>query len=257
MSRNLWFALGFAAAWLVVAALLLLPIVNTEAARSWLEPIGRPTATAAQPTHMSQPDPTPSSQPTPEVSGLSWLFQGSMAGACERLEIDAAKAAHYAPCDQGPRLAPLTEPELRTFADAVSQFAPFAYAVQRDQGRVGVVRLTFAGQGRTPATVDQQAELARWAEGVYTRLYQQELRANLVAQARLLLAATSEQPIDEIEVVAASPETWPDACLGIVTAGVDCAQVVTPGYRIRLAVAGTTYELHTDLRGTVRLAPAP
>lgn len=43
---------------------------------------------------------------------------------------------------------------------------------------------------------------------------------------------------------------WSDACLGIRTAGIMCAQVITPGYRIRLAVGGRTFELHTNQSGS-------
>ncbi|NLE75669.1 MAG: hypothetical protein GX605_02805 [Chloroflexi bacterium] len=264
MSRNLWFALGFAAAWLVVAALLVLPATHTEAARAWLEGPGRPTVPAAPlptatPT-LEEPGTTETAAPQPTATwlaapGLAWTSQGRVAGACARLEIDPRREARYAPCGQGLRLALLTEPELRAYARWVEQLAPFVYAVQRDTGQVGMIRLSFTGQGPTQASVDEQAALAAWAEAVYTRLYEQEVAEDLVAQARLLLAGTLEQPIEAIETVSVAAETWPDACLGLAQVGVDCAAVSTPGYRIRLAVAGVQYEVHTDLRGTVRLMP--
>ena len=38
---------------------------------------------------------------------------------------------------------------------------------------------------------------------------------------------------------------WPNACLGVEKAGVACAEVITPGFRILLVVNGATYEYHT------------
>lgn len=43
---------------------------------------------------------------------------------------------------------------------------------------------------------------------------------------------------------------WSDACLGIRNAGVVCAQVITPGYRITLSAGGKTFELHTNQSGS-------
>ena len=43
---------------------------------------------------------------------------------------------------------------------------------------------------------------------------------------------------------------WSDACLGIHTVGTMCAQVITPGYRIRLTVGGRIFELHTNQNGS-------
>jgi hypothetical protein len=47
--------------------------------------------------------------------------------------------------------------------------------------------------------------------------------------------------------------TWNDSCLGCPQTGENCAQVVTPGYRIVLRVSDATYEYHTDLGGRATL----
>lgn len=49
--------------------------------------------------------------------------------------------------------------------------------------------------------------------------------------------------ITQVEVV---PVNWPDACLGLPTLGEMCAQVVTPGFRVRVLVGEVAYEFHTD-----------
>lgn len=53
-------------------------------------------------------------------------------------------------------------------------------------------------------------------------------------------------PVDEIVLVKSEAVTWSDACLGIHTPGVACADVITPGYLILLSAQGNTYEYHTD-----------
>jgi hypothetical protein len=54
-----------------------------------------------------------------------------------------------------------------------------------------------------------------------------------------------------VEVMAYEAAEWPDACLGLPDPGEACAEVITPGWRIRLRAAGDEYEVHTDTLGTV------
>ncbi len=56
---------------------------------------------------------------------------------------------------------------------------------------------------------------------------------------------------EEVGVVSATPETWPDASLGCPQPDMLYAQVVTPGFRVIVEVAGEQIEFHTDERGTV------
>lgn len=56
---------------------------------------------------------------------------------------------------------------------------------------------------------------------------------------------------DLIGLVSAELVDWPDACLGIQTPGVMCAQVITPGYKVVLSANGVEYEFHTNETGDV------
>ena len=49
--------------------------------------------------------------------------------------------------------------------------------------------------------------------------------------------------ITQVEVVSID---WPDTCLGLPALGEMCAQVVTPGYRVRVQMGEVIYEFHTD-----------
>jgi hypothetical protein len=50
------------------------------------------------------------------------------------------------------------------------------------------------------------------------------------------------------QVASVTAVDWPDACLGVRSARMACAQVVTPGYRVVLRQGGRTLEYHTDRR---------
>jgi len=56
-----------------------------------------------------------------------------------------------------------------------------------------------------------------------------------------------------ISYISSEQLDWPDGCMGITRVGYMCAMVVTPGYRIIIAVNGLTVELHTNLDGSVVL----
>jgi hypothetical protein len=49
-----------------------------------------------------------------------------------------------------------------------------------------------------------------------------------------------------ISLVDVTPVDWPDSCLGLPAMEEMCAQVVTPGYRVRVQEGGMIYEFHTD-----------
>jgi hypothetical protein len=72
------------------------------------------------------------------------------------------------------------------------------------------------------------------------------------------LAQQLQLDLDQIEIVSVEEVEWPDACLGVYTADMMCAQVITPGYRVVLAVDGQQYEYHTNSDGSfVQLFSAP
>lgn len=78
------------------------------------------------------------------------------------------------------------------------------------------------------------------------------------ALVRQILAQQLQLGLDEIEIVSVEQVEWPDACLGVYTADMMCAQVITPGYRVILEVDGEQYEYHTNIDGSfVQLASAP
>jgi len=54
---------------------------------------------------------------------------------------------------------------------------------------------------------------------------------------------------EAISVVEAVQLDWPDGSLGCAAPHTAVIQVVTPGYRARLAANGQTYAYHSDLRG--------
>jgi hypothetical protein len=73
-----------------------------------------------------------------------------------------------------------------------------------------------------------------------------KLPEDVEATVKEALSAQTGVPVEEIEVVAVQEQEWPDACLGLAEEGEVCAQVITPGWKIKLRAEGETYTLHTD-----------
>lgn len=68
----------------------------------------------------------------------------------------------------------------------------------------------------------------------------------MAAAAAFDLARRQDVPVEQIEIVDVQPSEWPDTGLGCPAEGYDYAQVITPGYEIKLGVEGTLYTYHTD-----------
>lgn len=52
-----------------------------------------------------------------------------------------------------------------------------------------------------------------------------------------------------VAVVQALPVYWSNACLGVTSPGLVCAEVITPGFRIVLEAQGAKYEFHANQDG--------
>jgi len=64
------------------------------------------------------------------------------------------------------------------------------------------------------------------------------------------LEALDGPPASEFfDVIEVRAVDWPNACLGVETPGIACAQVITPGYVVRLDTGFLAYEFHTDTSG--------
>jgi hypothetical protein len=72
-----------------------------------------------------------------------------------------------------------------------------------------------------------------------------------VTAARQTLAAGLGINPNRLTTVSVENVYWPDACLGIPQPGRTCAQVVTYGLRVILAVDNQFYEVHTNENGSV------
>ena len=80
---------------------------------------------------------------------------------------------------------------------------------------------------------------------------QQGVRGAPTQAARAALAEQLGLPVESIEVRSVQAVEWPDASLGCAEPGMMYAQVITPGYLIRLDAGGKVYEVHSDLQRAV------
>lgn len=62
-------------------------------------------------------------------------------------------------------------------------------------------------------------------------------------------ASQNNLEVAAIKLISTQLVDWPDGCLGVVTPGMACIEVITPGYLILLDVNGTSVELHSTLSG--------
>ena len=74
--------------------------------------------------------------------------------------------------------------------------------------------------------------------------------------ARDAVAAETGAAAEALTTLRAVLVTWNDACLGIVTPDLACAQVLTPGWVVWVGHAGAAYRVHTNHDGSAsRVAP--
>ncbi len=75
--------------------------------------------------------------------------------------------------------------------------------------------------------------------------------SELVDEARNGVAQQAGIPAPQVSVVSVQMVEWPDMSLGCPEPGMAYAQIVTPGYLIKLSAGGQTYEYHSDRDSTV------
>jgi hypothetical protein len=91
-----------------------------------------------------------------------------------------------------------------------------------------------------PLPIPANADLETLIEGAKADLAQ-----------RLSVQATQIKALETKEVV------WPDTSLGCPQPGIAYAQILTPGYLIRLAYSGNEFEYHIDVHGNTSYCENP
>jgi hypothetical protein len=74
---------------------------------------------------------------------------------------------------------------------------------------------------------------------------------NLINKAIADLAQRLTVPVNDIVLLEATSVVWPDGSLGCPQEGMQYAQVLTPGYLIRLKSGDQEYEYHSSKESTV------
>ena len=65
--------------------------------------------------------------------------------------------------------------------------------------------------------------------------------------------AASDLGVSEslVTIMKSEPKEWPDACLGLVGLEEMCAQVITPGFEVKVEVQGKLYTYRTNIDGSI------
>ncbi len=77
----------------------------------------------------------------------------------------------------------------------------------------------------------------------------------LIELARRELAKRLNEVDEAIDLIDVEAVEWPNTAMGCPKPGEMYAQVVTPGYRIRLRVRDQIYQVHVSKRGQIRFCP--
>jgi hypothetical protein len=76
-----------------------------------------------------------------------------------------------------------------------------------------------------------------------------------VEAARLKLAQQLGVDAGALILREVTDQEWNDACLGLAQPGEMCAQVIVPGYLVVFEVDGRSYDIRTDINGTIVRLP--
>ncbi len=105
----------------------------------------------------------------------------------------------------------------------------------------GAPQAPAAQPGQSPAVQPTGTPLVSLPEGA----------EELVQTARVALAKRLQQADEAIGLIDVEPAKWPTSAMGCPQANQMYAQVVTPGYIIRLRAGGNVYEVHVSESGQV------
>ena len=76
-----------------------------------------------------------------------------------------------------------------------------------------------------------------------------ELPADVETAVKQAVSGTTGVDAEEIEIIAMTEAEWPNACLGLAEEDELCAEVITPGYEVRVRAGDEEYVVRTDLQG--------
>ena len=119
-----------------------------------------------------------------------------------------------------------------------------------DGGRETPSTEPTAGASPLSPRATPSPEISQQAESpVATPAQGSEGPAEAVEAAKARLVSELDIPTEEIEVVSVESVEWSDTSLGCPEPGQLYAQVITPGYRIKLRAGDRVHEVHTDRSG--------
>ena len=189
---------------------------------------------------------------------LDWHREGGIAGFCDEVTVYLTGDYLVNNCKNPPatsvatpepslplHLSPVQLEQLYGWVDSLATFE-YAYTDPAVSDAM-TTRFAFSGNGKQAATEEDIQAINAFASSLLVQAAYPP--AALAAEGAL--ASLLGIPVSEITIVSATPEEWPDSCLGIETPGIMCAQVITPGYLVELEADGVQYAYHTDQTGAI------
>jgi len=192
---------------------------------------------------------------------LDWHREGGIAGFCDEVTVYLTGDYYVANCKTPtPTSAPTTRPSLPLHLDPdqlvqlytwYDNLATFDYSYTDPAPTDAMTtRFSFNGRGKQPATDEDIQAINDFASSLVV----QAAYPPAALAAEQALSDSLGIPVSEITIASVTAEEWSDACLGVQTPGIMCAQVITPGYLVELEANGAQYTYHTDQTGGIVVA---
>ncbi len=228
---------------------------------------GGQTASPAAPTTTTQI--TTQNVTLPEGQILQWKREGGLAGFCDQITVYDDDRAIATACEAGLNaergrrvLSSDQSQQVRRWRDVFASFE----ADWSDQAALGLlqVHVVFIGQGTAKPTSSDVDAIQTFAAALLTEAtvpadslipFPDESAAYAAAAHRL--ARQLGVQTESMKKVSVSSREWPDRCLGLNEPGESCAQIITPGYEVKIAVGTDSYTCRTNADGSIARCLGP
>ncbi len=86
---------------------------------------------------------------------------------------------------------------------------------------------------------------------IYSQTRPSKLPESIATEVLHFISQHRGKPAKDFQIVTAQSRTWPDSCLGLAEAGTFCAQILVPGWEVKVTDNSKTWTYRTNASGSV------
>lgn len=187
----------------------------------------------------------------PSVDELGTTQREGFRVAGQQLEVGQAVIEVYEYADEGQR-----QDVMQAMAADLSSVGGFPLRWEDRPHLWSVGRLIVVYQGTDGGTILLLSGLLGDAQSPSASGGEEPYPPGVVAAVGHLAQTLAVDPAT-VMVLEYEAAEWPNSCLGLPEREEMCAEVITPGWRVRLQVEGASFVLRTDLAGDVIRQESP